>query len=195
MKLYTRAGDQGYTSLFNGQRVRKDDPRVEAYGTVDELNSLLGWCAAGCGEPELAERLGVVQEHLFRIGADLATPPEAEPSRSKVPIVDGARHPATGKVDRRSLPGRRSAANVHSAGGDGDRDAPAHRADDVPAGGATRHRTGPDAADLGAGAGLPEPAGRPAVRVGAVGQPPRRPARRAVGAAETRHCFERPAHA
>lgn len=87
MKLYTRAGDEGFTSLFDGQRVRKDDPRVEAYGTVDELNSLLGACRAACEDDRLAQRIAAVQDHLFRIGADLATPTTASNLRPKVPVV------------------------------------------------------------------------------------------------------------
>ena len=79
MKLYTRTGDDGTTGLFGGTRVDKDHPRVEAYGTVDELNACLG--LAACCRPtdawgrRLLEILGQVQSRLFDIGADLATPP------------------------------------------------------------------------------------------------------------------------
>lgn len=86
MKLYTRGGDDGETSLFDGTRVAKDHPCVAAYGDVDELNSLLGWCrcagTAGAGASEggtalLAELVGrmeVVQNDLFVVGSHLATP-------------------------------------------------------------------------------------------------------------------------
>ena len=76
MKLYTKRGDAGLTDLYGGQRVGKDHLRVEAYGTVDELNSLLGLVLSSDGlTAELAEPLGTVQSRLFEIGADLATPP------------------------------------------------------------------------------------------------------------------------
>lgn len=74
MKLYTKFGDRGETALFDGTRVWKDDPRVAAYGTVDELNALLGWCGATARET-IAERIAAIQSELFVIGAQLATPP------------------------------------------------------------------------------------------------------------------------
>ncbi len=77
MKLYTKRGDAGMTDLFRGGRVRKDDPRVAAYGDVDELNAHLGLARAGArGEAEaaVAAPLAAVQSRLFDLGADLATP-------------------------------------------------------------------------------------------------------------------------
>lgn len=77
MKIYTRTGDRGETGLFGGQRVRKDDPRVEAYGAVDELNSVLGLANARletAGSADVAAELRRVQADLFTIGANLATP-------------------------------------------------------------------------------------------------------------------------
>jgi cob(I)alamin adenosyltransferase len=74
MKLYTRRGDAGLTDLYGGQRVGKDHLRVEAYGTVDELNSLIGLALATGGPPEILEPLASIQSRLFEIGADLATP-------------------------------------------------------------------------------------------------------------------------
>lgn len=72
-KIYTRTGDTGQTGLYGGGRVPKDDPRVEAYGTVDEANSALGVLAAHLdGEPEAA--ILAAQRALFDIGAELATP-------------------------------------------------------------------------------------------------------------------------
>ncbi len=74
MKIYTKSGDKGDTSLFGGQRVPKDALRIEAYGTVDELNSVLGIVRAdGIGKP-LDHILGTLQDELFVLGADLATP-------------------------------------------------------------------------------------------------------------------------
>ncbi len=77
MKLYTKRGDDGGTDLFGGRRVGKDDLRVEAYGTVDELNSVIGLCAAACTGAETAsleEVLTTLMSRLFEVGADLATP-------------------------------------------------------------------------------------------------------------------------
>ena len=74
MKIYTKTGDKGDTSLFGGQRVPKDALRIEAYGTVDELNSLLGVALADNAEPLVDKVLGHVQRELFDLGADLATP-------------------------------------------------------------------------------------------------------------------------
>jgi cob(I)alamin adenosyltransferase len=74
MKIYTRTGDQGQTSLFGGMRVAKDDPRIEAYGTVDELSSLLGVSRASGAPDETGAELERVQSDLFEIGAHLASP-------------------------------------------------------------------------------------------------------------------------
>lgn len=73
MKLYTRTGDAGTTGLFGGDRVAKDHPRLVAYGTLDELNSVLGVLALHL-DPALAT-LGQIQRDLFALGAVLATPP------------------------------------------------------------------------------------------------------------------------
>jgi cob(I)alamin adenosyltransferase len=74
VKIYTRTGDQGQTSLFGGARVAKDDPRIEAYGTVDELSSTLGVARAACPDSEVDAELHLVQLDLFDIGAHLASP-------------------------------------------------------------------------------------------------------------------------
>ncbi len=74
MKIYTKTGDKGETSLFGGQRVPKDALRIEAYGTIDELNSALGVVLATTGDERIREVLTEVQNQLFGIGADLATP-------------------------------------------------------------------------------------------------------------------------
>ena len=78
MKIYTRTGDRGDTSLFGGQRVPKDALRIEAYGTVDELNSVIGIVRADNTEPALDATLERVQDELFVLGADLATPRSLE---------------------------------------------------------------------------------------------------------------------
>ncbi len=80
MKIYTRTGDLGETGLYGGSRVRKDDLRVEAYGSIDELNAALG-AAHGLLEhsaADVAGLLAVIQAELFDIGAELATPVERE---------------------------------------------------------------------------------------------------------------------
>jgi cob(I)alamin adenosyltransferase len=74
MKIYTKTGDQGQTGLFGGGRVSKDDPRVEAYGDVDELNAFLGAARAVEVMPRIDEVLVPIQRDLFSIGALLATP-------------------------------------------------------------------------------------------------------------------------
>lgn len=77
LKIYTKTGDRGETGLFGGQRVRKDHTRVEAYGDVDEMNSLLGVAALMLqqeGQAEIALRIRGVQSDLFTVGANLATP-------------------------------------------------------------------------------------------------------------------------
>jgi len=74
MKIYTRTGDAGETSLFGGARVGKDDPRIEAYGTVDELSSFIGVARAAWPESPMDDELARVQSDLFDIGAQLAAP-------------------------------------------------------------------------------------------------------------------------
>jgi cob(I)alamin adenosyltransferase len=74
MKIYTKTGDSGDTSLFGGQRVPKDAMRIEACGSVDELNSVIGVARCDGGDQEIDSLLGHIQEELFALGADLATP-------------------------------------------------------------------------------------------------------------------------
>lgn len=78
-RLYTRTGDDGTTSLVGGSRVPKDCERLEAYGTVDELNSLIGLVAASSAiSPQRRRQLTEIQNRLFDIGACLATEPQSE---------------------------------------------------------------------------------------------------------------------
>ena len=71
-RIYTRTGDKGTTALFGGSRIDKDDIRVEAYGSVDTLVSLLGVCYAASDNPALRLTLHRIQEELFVVGAELA---------------------------------------------------------------------------------------------------------------------------
>lgn len=74
MKIYTKTGDKGETGLFGGERVSKSDPRIEAYGTVDELNATVGVALAAL-EGRYTEELQRIQSDLFNVGAELAARP------------------------------------------------------------------------------------------------------------------------
>jgi cob(I)alamin adenosyltransferase len=74
VKIYTKTGDEGQTSLFGGQRVSKDDARVRAYGDVDELNAVLGLAISLEPSQFDSRSLATIQRDLFTIGAELATP-------------------------------------------------------------------------------------------------------------------------
>lgn len=75
MKIYTRTGDRGETALFGGGRVSKTHHRVEAYGTVDELNAVIGRALGHVTDRMIRERLQALQDDLFAIGSILASPP------------------------------------------------------------------------------------------------------------------------
>jgi cob(I)alamin adenosyltransferase len=85
-RIYTRTGDAGDTGLLGGGRVPKDDPRVEAYGTVDEANSALGLLAAHL-DGDAADAVRAMQRALFAIGAELATPRPLAPGAAPGPAV------------------------------------------------------------------------------------------------------------
>lgn len=87
MKIYTKTGDKGETSLFGGKRVSKDDLRIEAYGTVDELNSVIGICRSVNTISEIDAVLDEIQRDLFTLSADLATPLDS--NRSDLQRIDG----------------------------------------------------------------------------------------------------------
>jgi cob(I)alamin adenosyltransferase len=88
--LYTRTGDAGETSLFDGTRVRKDDARVDAYGEVDELNAWLGLVRSSLADKDLDEELARIQRDLFAVGARLADPAARIAQRvAKAAIVAG----------------------------------------------------------------------------------------------------------
>ena len=93
MKIYTRTGDAGETSLFGGGRVGKDHDRVDAYGTVDELNASIGWAVTQVVDAEIRARLALVQHDLFTLGAELATPPSGDGrKRPEVPLIPAGRN-------------------------------------------------------------------------------------------------------
>jgi cob(I)alamin adenosyltransferase len=83
-KIYTRAGDAGETSLGDGSRVSKTDPRIETYGTVDELNAVIGLVLAAGPPDEFRPWLERVQNELFDLGADLSVPLSDERERLRV---------------------------------------------------------------------------------------------------------------
>ncbi|MEC8135997.1 MAG: cob(I)yrinic acid a,c-diamide adenosyltransferase [Pseudomonadota bacterium] len=91
-KIYTRGGDQGETSLGDGSRVAKHDARVEAYGTVDEANAVIGLvrveiARAGADERDLDAALSRIQNDLFDLGADLCTPEDGRRAEGALRIA------------------------------------------------------------------------------------------------------------
>jgi len=90
VKIYTRTGDAGETSLFDGTRARKDDARVDAYGEVDELNAWLGFVRASPLDPTLDEEILALQRDLFALGAQLADPSDRLAPRVTKAVIDDA---------------------------------------------------------------------------------------------------------
>ena len=89
MKIYTKTGDAGQTSLFDQTRVRKSDSRVDAYGEVDELNACLGVARAAGVDPDIALLVETIQKQLFALGARLADPSaKIAPRVGKVTLGD-----------------------------------------------------------------------------------------------------------
>lgn len=95
MKVYTRTGDDGTTALFGGDRVSKSHPRIEAYGTVDEVNSVLGMARAALNDGPGTDLIARIQNELFVLGGDLAAPeattyplPRIEPHHVEVLETD-----------------------------------------------------------------------------------------------------------
>jgi cob(I)alamin adenosyltransferase len=86
-KIYTRTGDKGDTGLVGGQRVSKDSPRIWAYGTVDELNSAIGLARAFKPDKKTDTVLAGIQNDLFHLGAELATPGQSRVRITKAQIV------------------------------------------------------------------------------------------------------------
>jgi cob(I)alamin adenosyltransferase len=124
MKIYTKTGDSGETGLFAGPRVRKDSPRIEACGAVDELNAALGLARTESLPAEIDELLCRIQSELFDVGAQLATPDPASHGTILIKPQHGERLEAA--IDRHdaALPplkqfilpgGTRGAALLHLA--------------------------------------------------------------------------------
>lgn len=86
MKIYTKTGDKGQTALIGGRRVSKADLRIDAYGTVDELNSWIGLVRDQPINESRKELLKDIQDRLFTMGAELATDPEKTPKRA-IPVI------------------------------------------------------------------------------------------------------------
>ena len=84
MKIYTKTGDEGETGLFGGQRVYKSNDRIEAYGTLDELNAFIGLLIDHQSSAKGKEVLFAIQNRLFSLGAYFATPPK----EGKVGVLD-----------------------------------------------------------------------------------------------------------
>ena len=101
MKIYTKTGDQGQTSLFDNTRVSKSDARVDAYGEIDELNAALGAARAAGTDPDLHAVLEEIQKELFAIGARLADPSHRIAARvSKADVADSQVSRLESTIDR-----------------------------------------------------------------------------------------------
>lgn len=87
-RIYTKTGDDGTTGLFGGTRVQKDDLRIEAYGTVDELNAVIGITLTATLPDNVREELTAISSTLFTLGADLATPLDPPPAYA-IPRIGG----------------------------------------------------------------------------------------------------------
>ena len=88
MKIYTKTGDKGTTGLYGGERVPKDALRVNAYGTVDEANAAIGLARAQLADKPMDEHLATIQNALFDLGADLATPNGSNYRKNITPMDD-----------------------------------------------------------------------------------------------------------
>jgi cob(I)alamin adenosyltransferase len=100
MKIYTKTGDGGETGLFGGRRVKKSEPRVEAYGNVDELNAQLGWAGTLLGQLQLVEEIREIQSDLFVLGADLAAVPGSPAAAMSAPMEEARVKRLEGLIDR-----------------------------------------------------------------------------------------------
>jgi cob(I)alamin adenosyltransferase len=121
--IATKKGDSGQTSLTGGLRVSKSSIRVEAYGTVDELNSAMGFARSICDDADLRERTKAIQRELFQVGSAIATPPDNR--KGKPPLnaamIDAltdqvhALEALEGMLSDWSIPGEHPAAAAYDA--------------------------------------------------------------------------------
>ena len=102
MKIYTRTGDDGTTGLIGGSRVLKSDPRIECYGTVDEVNAAIG-LAAVTADPQMRSRLGEVQNDLFVIGSHLAAPDASSQQKGLPPLEESAINRLETQIDEAEM--------------------------------------------------------------------------------------------
>ncbi len=86
-RIYTKTGDKGETELFGGDRVSKDSSRIEAYGTVDELNSLIGFAVTEVRHEEVKNLLIKIQNELFEVGSNLAAPDIKKDKKNLIPKI------------------------------------------------------------------------------------------------------------
>jgi cob(I)alamin adenosyltransferase len=101
MKIYTRSGDKGNTSLFDNSRVPKDSTRVESYGTLDELNSQLGMARSMLKNKEIAGTIKKIQRQLFNVAGELATPDSDEfPERVEQADIEGLEEIIDGLLEK-----------------------------------------------------------------------------------------------
>jgi cob(I)alamin adenosyltransferase len=101
MKIYTRTGDHGKSSLFSGERVPKNNPRIKTYGEVDELNSMIGAVIAQLPphSESLGDELRQIQADLFQVGAWLATTPDSPAAQNLAPITGALTQRLEGQID------------------------------------------------------------------------------------------------
>lgn len=99
-RIYTRTGDKGTTMLGSGRRVRKDHPRIEACGDVDELNAVLGLVVASGLDGEASALMQAVQNDLFDLGADLTVPSARASGRAPLRLTPGYIAPLEKAIDR-----------------------------------------------------------------------------------------------
>jgi cob(I)alamin adenosyltransferase len=90
MKIYTKTGDNGETSLFGGDRVSKDDLRIECIGLIDELNSVLGIAVNEIKSDDINRILNVIQNQLFDLAADIAAPQSSENKNFKIKRIESS---------------------------------------------------------------------------------------------------------
>ena len=99
MKIYTGFGDEGKTRLYGGDIVDKDSLRVQAYGTVDELNSVVGLLITYTDKKELIDELYAIQDNLFELSSQLASPQENHSNQLPSPITDDTINEIEMKID------------------------------------------------------------------------------------------------